>query len=380
MPVLLKRSVTVAMMSPRARRRPPAWALIVGAWLVPALLAAFNTLVQNGLEKSPTDWRWVMFNFFDWLAYALLTPLVFRASRRYPLERPHLSRNIGVHVVGALLMCTAWASLGTLLRLAIFHPAAAALPQGLFLWLASWISTTLPFGFGVYFALVGIQHAMAYLAEARERETQAARLAAQLSEARLGALRMQLHPHFLFNSLNAITVLVRDGETAAASRMLELLSEILRQVLRTGGGHEITLSEELDFIRRYLAIEQVRFSDRLQVRFDVPSELSRAAVPRFLLQPLVENALRHGVGQSAGAGLLEITAKHEGTKLLLTVQDNGPGLQLPADPAAGVGLANTRARLAELYGEAASLDVANAPGGGVVAAVRLPYHEVENNG
>jgi signal transduction histidine kinase len=366
-------------MAPRARRCPPVWAVIFGAWLVPALLAAFNSLVQDGLEGRPTDWRWVIFNFFDWLAYAVLTPLVFRTSRRYPLERPHMARNIGVHFIGALLMCAAWASLGTVLRLAIFHPATAAMPQGPLLWFVSWISTTLPFGFGVYFALVGIQHAVAYLAKARERETQAAHLAAQLSEARLGALRMQLHPHFLFNSLNAITVLVRDGDTGAAARMLELLSEILRQVLRTEGGNETALSGELEFVERYLAIEQVRFSDRLQVRFDIPSELSRAVVPRFLLQPLVENALRHGVGRLAGAGLLEITAKRDGDKLVLTVRDNGPGLGLPAKPATGVGLANTRARLFELYGEAGSLDVANAPGGGVIAAVRLPYHEAEKN-
>ena len=361
-------------MSPRAPSGPPAWAVIIGAWLVPALLAAFNSLVQDGLEGRPTDWHWVAFNFFDWLAYALLTPLVFRLSRRFQLERPHLARSIAVHGIGALLMCAAWASLGSILRLAIFHPATAAMPQGPLLWLVSWISTTLPFGFGVYFALVGIQHATAYLAEARERETQAARLAAQLSESRLGALRMQLHPHFLFNSLNAITVLVRDGDTLAASRMLELLSEILRQVLRTEGGHETALSEEMEFLERYLAIEQVRFSDRLTVRFDVPSELSRAAVPRFLLQPLVENALRHGVARLPGAGLLEIAAKHDRDKLILTVRDNGPGLAPAATPATGVGLANTRARLFELYGEAGTLDVENAPGGGVIATVRLPYH------
>ena len=366
-------------MSPRARGRLPAWALIFAAWFVPALLAAFNSLVQNSLDRRPTDWRWVLFNFFDWLAYALLTPLVFRASRRFPLERPHLPRNIGVHAIGALLMCAAWASLGTVLRILIFHPVSAALPEGLLLWFVSWVSTTLPFGFAVYFALVGIQHATAYLAKARERETQAARLAAQLSEARLGALRMQLHPHFLFNSLNAITVLVRDGDTAGASRMLELLSEILRQVLRAGGGHETTLANEIDFLGRYLAIEQVRFSDRLQVSFQIPSELSAAAVPRFLLQPLVENALRHGIGRLSGAGLVEISAKRDGDTLLLTVLDNGPGLHPPAQPSTGLGLANTRARLAELYGPNATLDVANHPHGGVIATVRLPYHEMEGN-
>ena len=199
-------------------------------------------------------------------------------------------------------MCVAWAALGTLLRLGIFPPAADATAQKVWLGFVSWIFTTLPFGVGVYFALVGIQHSFFYFAQARERETQAARLAAQLSEARLGALRMQLNPHFLFNSLNAVTVLVRDGNTAAASRMLELLSGVLRQVLRTDETHEAALSSELEFLERYLAIEQVRFSDRLRPRIEVDPAIGRAAVPRFLLQPLVENALRHGIARRADAG------------------------------------------------------------------------------
>ena len=137
----------------------------------------------------------------------------------------------------------------------------------------------------MYFALVGIEHALAYLAQARERETQAVRLAAQLAEARLGALRMQLNPHFLFNSLNAITVLVRDRNTAAASRMLELLSDVLRLVLRAEGSHETPLSTELEFLERYLEIEQVRFSDRLRPRVAVDAAVRRAAVPQLILQP-----------------------------------------------------------------------------------------------
>lgn len=360
-------------------RSPRVGALILAAWLVPALLAAFDSLVQDRLEGRPTDWHWVVFNFLDWLAYAVLTPLVFRASRRFPLERPHVARNIAAHVLGALLMCVAWASLGTILRLVILQPAGPGRSSTL-LWFVSWLFTTLPFGFGVYFALVGIQHAVAYLAEVRDRESQAARLAAQLSEARLGALRMQLHPHFLFNSLNAITVLVRDRETAAAARMLELLSDILRQVLRNDESHETSLARELEFIERYLAIEQIRFSDRLQVRLDIHPALNHARVPRFLLQPLLENALRHGIARQSGAGRLEIAATRDRNELVLTVRDNGPGLAPSLTSSGGLGLANTRARLAELYGDAGTLDVANAPGGGVLATVRLPYHEARQDG
>src|SRR5579875_1329126 len=296
--------------------------LIFAAWLVPALLSGFNTYMQARLNGRPPDWHWVLFNSIDWLLYALLTPVVFRASARFPLQRPYLLRNISVHVLGALAMCVAWASLGTLLRLGIFSHQENEIAQKIWLGFLGWVLITLPFGVGVYFALVGIQHSFFYFAQARERETQAARLAAQLSEARLGALRMQLNPHFLFNSLNAITVLIRDGNTVAASRMLELLSDVLRQVLRTDESHETTLSRELEFLERYLAIEQVRFSDRLRPVIKANPVVARAAVPRFLLQPLVENALRHGIARRADAGRVEVTADLEGDQLLLTVRDD----------------------------------------------------------
>jgi LytS/YehU family sensor histidine kinase len=190
---------------------------------------------------------------------------------------------------------------------------------------------------------------------------------------------MQLNPHFLFNSLNAITVLVRDQDTAAASRTLELLSDLLRQVLRTDESHETTLSRELEFLQRYLAIEQVRFSDRLRPRIEINPAVARAAVPRFLLQPLVENALRHGIARRADAGRVEVSANREDDELVLTVRDDGPGLS--ATPTeTGVGLSNTRARLAALYGAHATLHVGNAEGGGVIATVRLPYHEAKEDG
>jgi two-component system, LytTR family, sensor kinase len=366
-------------MSGHARTGSRLWFLIFAAWLVPALLSGFNTYVQDRLEGRAPDWNWIFFNSIDWLLYALLTPFVFRASGRFPLHRPHLTRNISIHVMGALSMCVAWAALGTLLRLGIFSRTVETTGPRLWVGFVSWVFTTLPFGVGVYFALVGIQHSFFYFAQARERETHAARLAAQLSEARLGALRMQLNPHFLFNSLNAITVLVRDGKTLAASRMLELLSDVLRQVLRTDETHETALSGELEFLERYLAIEQVRFSDRLRPSIEIDPTVGRAAVPRFLLQPLVENALRHGISQRRDAGLVQVTARRDGEQLVLTVRDDGPGLSKTGNADSGVGLSNTRARLSALYGDNASLEVDNAEGSGAIATVRLPYHEAERD-
>ena len=208
---------------------------------------------------------------------------------------------------------------------------------------------------------------------------QAAQLTAQLSEARLSALQMQLNPHFLFNTLNTITVLVRDADMASASRMLELLSDVLRQVLRTDTLHETPLAQELEFLSRYLAIEQVRFSDRLRTHIHIDAEVSNALVPVFLLQPLVENAIRHGIAARADAGLLEIMARREKEQLILTVRDDGSQLRFSHQERAvlreGIGLTNTRARLRTLYGDAAALETRFEEQGGFVATVRLPYSE-----
>ena len=235
----------------------------------------------------------------------------------------------------------------------------------------------------MYFTTLGCVHAFAYFVEAKEREAQTARLAAQVAEARLGALRMQLHPHFLFNSLNAITVLVRDRDTLAAGRMLDLLSDVLHQVLRSDQAHEVSLADELRFLERYLAIEQVRFSDRLAVRFDVDEALLDAAVPEFLLQPLVENALRHGIAQRADAGAVEVSARRDGDTLVLSVTDNGPGPDADRRDVnrTGLGLANMRERLTTLYGARAQLELHARPGPerGTIATIMIPFRRLPGN-
>ena len=359
----------------RSRPSLPPWILISAAWSVPAVLSGFEQYLQGPVfGQPPAPWRSVLYNAFDWFLYALLTPVVLRAGRRFPLRRPFLVRHVLIHIAGALLLCIVWAGLGTLLRMAMFPiPPADEAIRGF----ASWILTTLPFGVSVYFAIVGIEHALYYFNEAREREVQAVRLSGQLAEARLGALRMQLNPHFLFNSLNAITVLVRDRQTAPAERMLELLSDVLRQVLRADATHETVLSKELEFVERYLAIEQVRFSDRLRPVVEADPAALEAIVPSFVLQPLVENALRHGIARRASAGQLIISARVEGDQVVLTVRDDGPGLSNEPVRAGAVGLENLRARLTALYGDRASLTVANAAEGGVIATVRIPYRVVQ---
>jgi len=330
--------------------------------------------VQGRLgSREPATWRSLLFEGGDWLVYAALTPGVFWFAHRYPLARGTLARRIPIHLAAAVLLCAGWALGGILLSGVLY----GSTPYGG--GVVGWFFTSLPFGVAVYFAVLGVEHAVRYFVEARQRETQAARLSAQLAEARLGALRMQMQPHFLFNSLNAITVIVRDRDTATATRMLEQLGEMLRRVMRSDRPQEVTLAEELDFVGQYLAIEQVRFSDRLRPAFDVDPAVRGAAVPEFLLQPLVENALRHGLAKRVSATLLRIEARREGDDLVLSVTDDGPGPEPgEAEPAEGVGLGNTRERLVTLYGGRATLTLARTPGGGARATVRLPYRDLGN--
>jgi hypothetical protein len=355
------------------RLRPlPIWALVSAAWFGPAILAAFEEYAQERLgSHGPPNWNGIVWKGADWLICALLTPAIFWMARRFPLTRGSAARHVPVHLAAALVLCVVWSGMGTLLSLALLDST----PYGG--GALSWLFTTLPFGVAVYFAVLGVAHAAGFFLEARERETQAARLSAQLADARLGALRMQLQPHFLFNSLNAIAVTVRDRDTATATRLLEQLGDVLRRVMRADRPPEVTLAEELEFVRQYLAIEEVRFPDRLRPTFDIDPRLERAAVPEFVLQPLVENALRHGLARRVTATLLRIAARREGEELVLNVTDDGPGPgEPPAEVTTGVGLVNLRERLASLYGARARLDLVATPGGGASATVRLPYREL----
>jgi two-component sensor histidine kinase len=349
------------------------WLLVVAGCLVAALLDSLQSVLQGVVSGEPWPWQSVLFQGMEWLFLAALTPLAYYLGQRVPLRPPRLAFALAVHLLGALLLCLGWAFMGVALRRGL-----GGTEQPLATDLASWILTSVPWSFFMYFAMVGCVHAFSYYLEARDRQAQTARLTAQLAEARLSALRMQLHPHFLFNSLNAITVLVRDQRTQLATRMLELLSDVLRQVLRSDQPHEVALSEELRLVEQYLAIEQVRFSDRLRVRFAVDDAVLGAAVPRFILQPLVENALRHGVADRSSLVTIEIGAARRDHELELWVRDDGPGLA--TDRRSGVGLDNTRERLTTLYGEGASLALSTAEGGGAIARIRLPYHRAADTG
>ena len=354
--------------NPALEKKRPYWLLIAAACLVPAVLDALKSYLNaRYVGDGVVNWSDVIFAGVEWLFLGALTPIAYVLARRFPLSRERLARNLLVHFLGSLLLCFGWATLGLLLGLILDrYPAQDNLLRGY----VSWLLTTLPWSVFMYFTVLGCVYAFTYYREARERETREARLAAQLSEAKLSALRMQLHPHFLFNSLNAITVLVRDQRTQEASDMLELLSRLLRQVLQTEQGEFVTLNQELQFIEQYLSIEQVRFSDRLQVKWSIDEAVRGALVPVFILQPLVENAVRHGITKRMESGIIEIVALREGTWLVLRVIDNGAGYEPAAE--AGLGLANTRLRLQTLFGDQAELKLLPAPDGGTIATLRLP--------
>ena len=226
-----------------------------------------------------------------------------------------------------------------------------------------------------YIVIALVEHLVHLQRHARQRELTEATLATQLAEAQLGALRMQLNPHFLFNSLNAVAGLVREQETSRAVRALALLSDLLRDLLEGTRNDEVTVRTELEFIGRYLELERLRFSDRLRVEVEVGDDAWDALVPSLVLQPLVENAIRHGIARQAAARCLRIVATRSESTLALAVQDDGPGLSSsPPSRRTGLGLANTRRRLEQLYGGRGMLTVQNAPEGGVIATVVVPFH------
>jgi LytS/YehU family sensor histidine kinase len=227
----------------------------------------------------------------------------------------------------------------------------------------------------VYTTVAALAHAITYFSEARERDVQLARISEQLATARFSALQAQVNPHFLFNTLNTITVLVRDGDQAGAVRIVEQLSEVLRGTLSRHRANEVTLEEEIELVRQYIAIEQARFSDRLRPTFRIGEGIAQAAVPSFAIQHLVENAIRHGSARREDAGQLGVGARRDGDWLEVTVTDDGPGIAVH-EPPPGHGIANTQERLRMLYGERGTLTVMPVSGGGTIAVLRVPYREI----
>jgi len=343
------------------------WGLIAAVWTLIGLTFAAQIFFASAHFGNPITWRRaVTSSLADWYLYAALSAPALWLVRRLPLEDPQFWRNLTVHLMASGVFSVAYMALRSWVGqwqneqpisfAAVFSPL---------------VVRTFHFNMLVYWAIVGLSGSLRYYQKFREREVRAAELEKLLAESRLQALQMQLNPHFLFNTLNAIASLMhRDVE--AADRMLVRLSELLRMALESVQTQEVPLREELRFLSRYLEIERIRFGGRLEIEMNMPPDTLDLLVPNLVLQPLVENALRHGLQTRAGPGRLALAARRENGTLLLTVQDNGCGLPKDRPLREGIGLSNTRARLSQLYGAQHSLRLEPAPGGGVVVELRLP--------
>ena len=350
---------------------------IVAAWAAFGVIYAGPIYFEMRYEgHGHTAWRIFSWGILMWLAWAPLTPAMIWLARRYSLIGSAWKSSLLVHLPAFLLASAMHTAAATAITLTIkpFDDMGASpqafWPRFLSRLPGSWGSDLLAYG-----AVIGICYALDYYRKYREREFLASRLEAQLAQAQLDSLRMQLHPHFLFNTLNNIVGLVRDQKNQAAVSMLVGLSDLLRHTLDHSARQEVELREELNFIKLYLSIQEMRFSDRLQIKFDIDPATTKAMVPNLILQPLTENALRHGFGRSADSGLVGISSAVEDGHLRLTVYDNGAGLRddWQLKGSAGIGLANTAARLQQLYDDNHQFDIRNRDCGGVEVVIVMPF-------
>jgi len=343
------------------------------AWAgVATLFAAQVYLVERALYGSALSWgRSFLIQLLCHQFWFALTPLVLRLGRQFPLERFDWQGSLVVHAAASAAVPAVYLLACQSFVLHWLRPAAGRPPTLAAEYLFTLVSGY-PMAFLTYWAVVGIQHGVRVFREHRERELQVAHTQARLAEARLLALTMQLQPHFLFNTLNAISALIHE-DPDAADRMLARLGDLLRMTLLGGEQPEVPLRQELELLQRYLAIEEVRFADRLRVHVDVAQEALDARVPSLLLQPLVENAIRHGIARRGGLGRLDVSGSVFESRLRLVVRNDGPALQTPL--LEGLGLRNTRARLQELYGGEQVLAIENDPAGGVRTLLQLPFRK-----
>jgi two-component system LytT family sensor kinase len=333
------------------------WLAIWIGWTALALFFAVSTSLTYRSTGRPANWALTIKRALsEWWLWALLTPLVAWLAVRFPLHGRHVVRHALIHVACG----TVFAVAKTIADRIIF-----AMLTGFWMYL---LVSTLALQFAIYVAIVAVAHGVGYYRRSRERE----HLEAQLAETRLQMLNMQLQPHFLFNTLNTIAEMVHE-DPEKADAMIGGLSDLLRRTLDLGSAQAIALGDEIDLVSRYLDIQKSRFGDRLQVQLSIEAEAAEARVPPLLLQPIVENAIRHGLASRLDAGRIDIEGRIDGGRLRIVVTDDGSGDE--GEVIAGaerVGLGNTRARLEALYGGRARLDLARVAGRGARVTIEIP--------
>jgi len=359
----------------RTESGTPRWLWLAAIWFGMGLFDATQNVFVMRAEGMHHYWGRLFFTLLiSWLPWILATPLVLRLTRRYPPAQWKRVSTWALHLA-------ACASIG------VVYAAWIAMWEE---WLNPWALTPGPdpfpqhwvhkFSGGLlgYLVLYGLLLLVDHVLDSREQlahqQTEAARLNEQLSKAQLSALRRQIEPHFLFNTLNAIAGLVREKRNDAAVSMIVRLSDFLRRVVEDSDRQQVPLGEELEFTQKYLDIQKARFAERLQFTVDVPPELLPAQVPSLILQPMVENAVKHGIARRVQGGAIRITASRSNGTLTMRVYNDGPSLPAGWETSqSGIGILNVRTRLQSLYGDQFELSMRNQPPGGVEATLSVPF-------
>ena len=353
------------------------WGILFGFWTLFSFLYAnqiyFEMLHNPRMHHS--WWRIALWQLPVWYIWACLSPLILRLGRKFPCEGPLWLRGLVVHLAAAAVLSTIHIAAAVALKMLIKPFDVWSDPRPFWVQYQDELSHFFLFDFLLYWAIFGIGYAFDYRERFRERQSVASQLEAQLAQAQLESLKVQLHPHFLFNTLHTIAGLVRSNEKMPAVNMIAGLSDLLRRALESADEQEVPLRKELDFIKLYLDIQTVRFSDRLTVRMEIAPGTLDALVPNLILQPLVENAIRHGISMNESAGLIVIESYCENDELHIKVRDDGPGLQAgwQLESSGGIGLTNTSKRLRHLYGTEHRFDLRNGASGGTIAAITIPF-------
>jgi signal transduction histidine kinase len=347
---------------------------ILAFWLLFAAVSLTNMLFPPGDNGPPVTPAVIGVSVSYAALWAIATLPVFWLARRFPIDTTRRVRRIALYLVAGLALALAVDVIMELLR----HSALPPPPRGRFgpggersLWAG--VQWHLLNEFTVYSAMLAAGIARDYFIRYQRRLAEAATLRTQLAEARLTALQNQLNPHFLFNTLNAVAALV-ERDPAGVRRMIARLSELLRATLESGSEVEVPLSRELALASRYLDILQIRFEGRLTTRLDAPADLQNALVPQLILQPLIENAMKHAVGQTSIPSRIAVSVQRQDYDLVLAVADTGANGVGPISGGTGIGLQNTRARLQQLYADEQDLSLASNDIGGTTVTIRLPYH------
>ena len=347
------------------------WLFFFCVWTLLGVSFALSTYLGARQDNVQISWKRVISGYLaDFYLWGMLSPLIFLLARRFEL-RKHFPRNVLIHLGASIVLSGFVISAASPLVWYFGYPNLARNPTLAILWRNNAFSAYyFHQGLTIYWTTLVVALALYYYRGLRKGEAQTARLTAQLAQAQLQALKMQIHPHFLFNTLNSIAALLHK-DVEAADRMIARLGDFLRLTLQSSDTQTVDFEQELEFLKCYLDIEHIRFQDRLTVELDIDSQALKATVPNLILQPIVENAVRHGVARQTSQGHITIRARREGERLIMTVEDNGPGLKAQSN-GSGIGISNTRARLEQFYGSDFKFQIANSTERGASVTLDVP--------